>query len=78
MRLTPTDLLNYCKIAGEKSHWQFEITAVKDTYWYWNLELLNIRTNVKHNLTYWLSLRESKDFLRAFYQWLEFSNLLAW
>ena len=51
------------------SNWKYSINPEKSDLGFWRLILVNNETNQSEILQGWMNLRESYEYLRAFYKW---------
>lgn len=77
MKLTPIDLQNYSRLMASKTDWKYAIIPIKseDTGYRW-LYLENTETWERDFLNGLMNLRESYEYLRAFYKWVNVSKKL--
>lgn len=77
MKLTPVDLQNYSRLMASKTDWKYAIIPIKseDTGYRW-LYLENTETWERDFLNGLMNLRESYEYLRAFYKWVNISKKL--
>jgi len=59
-----------------KTEWKFSIIPTKTDYWYRRLDLLNNETGEVEKIGWTWTLRETYEFLRAFYKGLEVANYI--